>query len=98
MPTSVIEQHRHDIADLGASAPRNGKASKPRFDLNGPDITQKVFAPFWNDPSFQLDIVDVLGRVASPSVRETQFALFKMTAKLGDGHQSKQISILSFVH
>ena len=37
-PTSVIEQHGHDVADLGARAPRDGKASKPGFDLNGPDV------------------------------------------------------------
>ena len=47
------------------------------------------YAYIRNDPSFQVDFVDVLGRVASPSVSETQFALFKMTAKLGDGHRNR---------
>jgi hypothetical protein len=67
----MIEQHRHDVTDLGASTPGDGKASKPQFDFDGPDIAQKVFTPFRNDPSFQIDLVDGLGRVASPGIRET---------------------------
>ena len=60
----MIEQDRHDIADLGARAPRDGKASKPGFDLDGSDIAQTKLAPFGNDPSFQVHLVDVFGRVS----------------------------------
>ena len=83
----MIEQHRHDIADFGARAPRDGKTSEPGFNLNGPDIAQKMLAPFRNDPSFQIDLVDGLGGIAPPGVRQTQFALFEMTAELRDSHR-----------
>ena len=37
----------------------------------------------------QVDLIDMLGRVASPGVAQAQFTLVKVAAKLSDGHRSR---------
>ena len=57
----MVEQNRHDVADLGARTPRDGNPSEPQFDFIRPDIAQQMVAPFWDYPAFQVDLIDALG-------------------------------------
>jgi hypothetical protein len=84
VPTSMVEENRHQISEFSAGTSCQRKAPKPGLDFDRSNVRKTALSPIGQNPSLQVALVGLLGCVAPPGVVPSQFTLLKMITELGD--------------
>lgn len=50
MSNPMIENHAHDVSDLGTAGPRKRQGTQPEFNFSGVDAGERIFPPALQDP------------------------------------------------
>jgi hypothetical protein len=82
----MIEQHAHQVSDLGAATPGQGQPAKPRLNVNGLDGRKFSVSPLRDHPPAEISLVDFLGRKRTPGILSRQLVLLEVRAELSYGN------------
>jgi hypothetical protein len=80
----MIEQHAHQVPELGTARPRKGQRSEPKLHFSGFKRFGRVFTPAWNDPLPKVAFIAVSRRKGAPGELGSKLALPEMLHEISD--------------
>jgi hypothetical protein len=81
---SMIEEHAHEVSQLGTTRPGEGERPQPKFHLSGFKCLGRVLIPAWHDPFPQVAFVAVSSGESAPGEISSEFALLEMPHEISN--------------